>query len=228
MAKKRGLGRCLSPRRAVLELAKMSVEECLKVLGVHRMSTVPQHYITAEEYLHRERKAEFRSEYFRGEMFAMAGASANHNLIVLNAGASLREQLKKKPCRVYPSDLRLRIEATGLYTYPDLSVVCGEPRMDSDGGDVLLNPVVLVEVLSDSTEAYDRGKKFEHYRTIPSLKHYVLIAQDRHSIDCFSRAPNGSWSLSSCQGLDGKIVLESIDSQLIPADVYDKVVFDSI
>ena len=191
------------------------------------MSTVPKHFIAPEEYLYRERDAEFRSEYFRGEMLAMAGASANHNLMVLNAGASLREQLRKKPCRVYPSDLKLRIESTGLYTYPDLSVVCGEPQLESNGGDVLLNPVVLVEVLSDSTEAYDRGKKFEHYRTIPSLKHYVLIAQDRHSIDCFSRQPDGSWVLTSCQALDEKVELEAIGSQLAVAEVYDKVVFPS-
>ena len=189
------------------------------------MSTGPNPYVTPEEYLHRERKAEFRSEYFRGETFAMAGASANHNLIVLNAGASLREQFKKKPCRVYPSDLKLRVEATGLYTYPDLSVVCGDPQLESDAGDVLLNPVVLVEVLSDSTEAYDRGKKFEHYRTIPSLMHYVLIAQDRHSIDYFRRSPEGDWRLTSCQGLDGKVELASIESQLAATEVYDKVVF---
>lgn len=191
------------------------------------MSTVPKHYINPDEYLHRERIAEFRSEYFRGEMFAMAGASANHNLIVLNIGSFLREQLKKKPCRVYPSDLKLRIEATGLYTYPDLSVVCGEPQLESDAGDVMLNPVVLVEVLSDSTEAYDRGKKFEHYRTIPSLKHYILIAQDRHSIDCFTRSADGSWNLTSCQELHGKTMLEAIDSELIGVEVYDKVVFAS-
>ncbi|MGV3485019.1 MAG: Uma2 family endonuclease [Planctomycetaceae bacterium] len=189
------------------------------------MSTVPKHSITPEEYLYRERKAEFRSEYFRGEMFAMAGASANHNLIVLNAGASLREQLRKEPCRVYPCDLKLRIEATGLYTYPDLSVVCGEPQLESDAGDVLLNPVVLVEVLSDSTEAYDRGKKFEHYRTIPSLKHYVLIAQDRHSIDCFSRQVDGNWVLTSCQSLEENVQLNAIGCQLFANDVYDKVVF---
>jgi len=191
------------------------------------MSTVPKHFITPEEYLYREKDAEFRSEYFRGEMFAMAGASANHNLIVLNTGASLREQLKKKPCRVYPSDLKLRIETTGLYTYPDLSVVCGEPQLETNGGDVLLNPMVLVEILSDSTEAYDRGKKFEHYRTILSLKHYVLIAQDRHSIDCFSRQPDGCWVLTSCQELDGKVELEAIDSHLAASEVYDKVVFPS-
>jgi len=192
------------------------------------MSTAPKPYVTPDEYLHRERKAEFRSEYLRGETFAMAGASANHNLIVLNAGASLREQLKKKPCRVYPSDLKLRVEATGLYTYPDLSVVCGDPQLESDAGDVLLNPVVLVEVLSDSTEAYDRGKKFEHYRTITSLIHYVLIAQDRHSIDCFTRSPDGSWRLTSCQDLDGKVELTSIESQLAALEVYDKVVFTDL
>jgi len=191
------------------------------------MSTVPKHFITPEEYLSREKDAEFRSEYFRGEMFAMAGASANHNLIVGNCVQTLGQQLKKKPCRVYPSDLKLRIETTGLYTYPDLSVVCGEPQLESDGGDVLLNPIVLVEVLSDSTEGYDRGKKFEHYRTIPSLKHYVLIAQDRHSIDCFSRQPDGSWVLNSCQAVDEKVELAAIDSQLVVEEVYDKVVFPS-
>jgi Uma2 family endonuclease len=189
------------------------------------MSTVPKHFITPEEYLHRERQAEHRSEYYRGEMFAMAGASANHNWIVLNIGSHLREQLKSKPCRVYPSDLKLRVEATGLFTYPDLSIVCGEPRLESDHGDVLLNPVVLVEVLSDSTEAYDRGKKFEHYRTIPSLQHYVLITQDRHSIDCFTRSNGESWNLTSCQGLSGKITLDAIECELLGSEVYDKVVF---
>ena len=189
------------------------------------MSTGPKHFITPEEYLNRERQAEHRSEYYRGEMFAMAGASANHNWIVLNIGSHLREQLKSKPCRVYPSDLKLRVEATGLFTYPDLSIVCGEPRLESDHGDVLLNPVVLVEVLSDSTEAYYRGKKFEHYRTIPSLQHYVLITQDRHSIDCFTRSNGESWNLTSCKGLSGKITLEAIECELLGSEVYDKVVF---
>jgi Uma2 family endonuclease len=192
------------------------------------MSTVPKQFITPEQYLHRERNAEFRSEYLRGEMFAMAGASANHNLIVGNCVQNIGQQLKKKPCRVYPSDLKLRIQATGLYTYPDLSVVCGEPQLESDHGDVLLNPVVLIEVLSDSTEAYDRGKKFEHYRTIPSLKHYVLVAQDRHSIDCFSLNPDGSWSLTACQTPTGIVELAAIDSQLSAVEVYDKVVFPTI
>lgn len=189
------------------------------------MSTVPKQYVTPDEYLYRERKADFRSEYFRGETFAIAGASANHNLIVLNTGATLREQLKKKPCRVYLSDLKLKVEATGLFTYPDLSVVCGEPELITEAGDVLINPVVIVEVLSDSTEAYDRGKKFEHYRAIPSLMHYVLITQDRHSIDCFSRQQDGTWSLASCQGLEGSIALDAIACELAATEVYDKVVF---
>lgn len=191
------------------------------------MSTVPKQFITPEEYLRRERIAEFRSEYYRGEMFAMAGASANHNLIVGNCVQTLGQQLKKKPCRVYPSDLKLRIESTGLYTYPDVSVVWGEPQLETNGGDVLLNPVVLVEVLSDSSEAYDRGKKFKHYRTISSLKHYILISQDRYSIDCFSRQPGDSWVLTDCQALIDQVQLSAIDCQLAAADVYDKVVISN-
>lgn len=191
------------------------------------MSMTPKEYLSPEEYLFRERTAEYRSEFFRGETFAMAGASANHNLIVSNCIQTLGLQLKKKPCRVYPSDLKLRIEATGLYTYPDLSVVCGEPKLETDARDVLLNPVVLAEVFADSTEGYDRGKKFQHYRTIPSLMHYVLIAQDRYSIECFSRRDDDTWLLSDCfYDLGGSLELSTIDCQLSAADVYDKVVFE--
>jgi Uma2 family endonuclease len=188
--------------------------------------TSSKKYLNAEEYLYRERTAEYRSEFFRGETFAMAEASDNHNLIVLNSGAMLREQLKKRPCRVYPSDLKLRIEATGLYAYPDLSIVCGEPKLETDTRDVLLNPVVLVEVLSDSTEAYDRGKKFQHYRTIPSLMHYVLLAQDRHAMECFSRQMDDTWRLTECNDLAGSLALSAIDCQLSATVVYDKVAFE--
>ena len=189
------------------------------------MSSGSKTYLTPEEYLHRERTAEYRSEYYRGETFAIAGASANHNLILSNCIQTLGQQLKKKPCRVYPSDLKVRVKATGLYAYPDLSIVCGQPELESKDGEVLLNPIAIVEVLSDSTEAYDRGKKFEHYRTIPSLRHYVLIAQDRYSIDCFSRQEDGTWSLSACQSLDSSVCLGSINCQLEINEVYDKVVF---
>jgi Uma2 family endonuclease len=114
-----------------------------EITGVSRMSTDSKTYLTPEEYLHRERTAEYRSEYYRGETFAMAGASANHNLIVSNCIQTLGQQLKKKPCRVYPSDLKVRIKATGLYAYPDLSIVCGEPELESKDGEVLLNPMVI-------------------------------------------------------------------------------------
>lgn len=191
------------------------------------MATVPKPFVTPEEYLRRERTAEFYSEYDQSEMFAMAGASANRNLIVLNAGATLREQLKSKPCRVYPSDLRQRVSATGLCTYPDRSVVCDEPQLESDAGDVLLNPIVLVEVLLESTEAYDRGEKFEHYRTIQGLQHYVLIALDEYAMDCLTCCSGGAWSLDSCQTPQGKLELKAIDCLLNTADVYDKVTFPS-
>ncbi len=161
-------------------------------------------------------------------MFAMAGASARHNLIVMNTGAFLREQLRQRPCLVYPSDLKLKIEATGLYTYPDLMVVCGEPDLLDDHGDVLRNPVVIVEVLSESTEACDRGKKFEHYRTLDSLKHYLVIAQDRTAVDCFSVNPQGNWTLASAQDLSARIALDAIQCLLPLAEVYDKVTLDPV
>lgn len=190
------------------------------------MSSVPKALMTPEEYLAHERQAEYKSEFFRGELFAMAGASAKHNLIVLNTGAALREHLRDEPCRVYASDLKLKVEATDLFTYPDVTVVCGPPRFLDEHSDVLLNPLVLVEVLSDSTEAYDRGKKFEHYRQIPSLRHYVLIAQDRVSVEIFSLADDGLWLMRSSQQLTDSLRLEAIQGLLHLAEVYAKVEFD--
>ena len=134
--------------------------------------------ITEAEYLAEERKRPFKSEYFRGEVFAMVGASEKHNLIVANLITTLNMQLKGKPCRVYPSDMRLKIEKSKLYTYPDVMVLCGERQFVDEKNDTLLNPEVIIEVLSDSTESYDRGVKFEHYRTAPSLKEYILISQN--------------------------------------------------
>jgi Uma2 family endonuclease len=190
------------------------------------VATAEKILITAEEYLVRERKAEYKSEYFRGETFAMAGASARHNLIVLNTGSVLRDQLRKRPCLVYPSDLKLKIESTGLFTYPDITVVCGEPKFLDDHGDVLLNPVVIIEVLSESTEAYDRGKKFEHYRTIPSVQQIVLIAQERIAADCFSRGANNEWMLRSCSNLDSSLRLDSVQCEVPLSEIYDKVQLD--
>lgn len=127
------------------------------------MSVIPKTKLTPEEYLEFERRSEIKHEFFDGEIFAMSGARRNHNVIAWNIGGELRQKLKNKNCEAYPADMRVFVPETGLYTYPDLVVVCGEPVFQDDVFDTLLNPILLIEVLSDSTEGYDRGKKFQHY-----------------------------------------------------------------
>lgn len=187
------------------------------------MSTAPAIRYTPAQYLERERKALTKSEYFAGEMFAMAGATEPHNLIVTNTISELRQQLKHRPCKVYPSDMRVRVSATGLYSYPDVVVVCGEAEFEDDHRDTLLNTTLLVEVLSPSSEAYDRGKKFGHYRRLPSLKEYVLISQDRHLVEVFARQPDGHWLLAEASRLEEAIPLGSIQATLRLVEVYEKV-----
>jgi Uma2 family endonuclease len=182
-------------------------------------------HLTPEEYLAIERHAEVRSEYLDGEMFAMTGGSFPHNLIVANVVGELRQQLKKRPCQVLPSDLRVHIPATGLYTYPDVVVVCGDARFEDQFVDTLLNPILLVEVLSPTTEAFDRGKKFEHYRSIPSLAEYLLIAQDEPRVEQYLRQDGNRWLLTVISGLEGTLALPSIECALALAEVYDKVSF---
>ena len=155
----------------------------------------------------------------------MTGASEYHNIIVGSTIATLYSQLRKKPCQIYPSDMRMRIPATGLYTYPDISVVCGTPEFEDDGLDTLLNPTVIIEVLSSSTEQYDRGKKFQHYRTISSLKEYILIAQDNIRIEHFARQDD-QWILTDAKTSDSVLSLPSIECTLALSDVYEKVNFD--
>ncbi|HUK16507.1 MAG TPA: Uma2 family endonuclease [Bryobacteraceae bacterium] len=189
------------------------------------MSTQPKSFITPEQYLEIERAAECKSEYFNGEMFAMAGAVRTHNLLVTNAVAELRQQLRGRPCEVYPSDMRVRVSSTGLYTYPDALVVCGEPVFLDRREDTLLNPALIVEVLSPSTEAYDRGRKFEHYQKIDSLRYYLLISSDRVHADLFT-LQDGRWGLTPASGLDDTLELESIGCRLKLADLYEKVEFE--
>ena len=181
-------------------------------------------YISPEEYLRMERTSQEKHEYFRGEVFAMTGASENHNIVVSSTLAALYGQLRKRPCQIYPSDMRVRIPATGLYTYPDISVVCGTPEFEDDGLDTLLNPAVIIEVLSSSTEQYDRGKKFQHYRTVTSLEEYILIAQDSIRIEHFARQGE-QWILTDAKTLDSVLTLPSIDCTLVLSDVYEKVHF---
>lgn len=187
------------------------------------MSLQPKPRLTPEDYLALERSADFKSEYFNGEIFAMTGASESHNLIVINTIRELSIQLKKRPCKVYANDMRVKVDPTGLYTYPDVVVTCGKAQFDDTHLDTLLNPVLIVEVLSDSTEAYDRGRKFEHYRKLDSLIEYVLIAQNRPHIESYRRQADQQWLLRECSELDGTLRLPSIDCDLALAEVYDKV-----
>jgi Uma2 family endonuclease len=180
-------------------------------------------YLTPEQYLAIERQAETKSEYLDGEMFAMSGASRKHNLIVMNLGREISTQLKDKPCEAYSNDQRVRVLATGLYTYPDLVVACDEPRFEDQELDTLLNPTLIIEVLSPSSEAYDRGKKFEHYQALSSLAEYVLVSQDEPRVEQFLRQDGNRWLLTVAAGLEASIVLPSIQCELALAEVYLKV-----
>ena len=179
--------------------------------------------LTPEDYLAIERSAEFKSEYFDGEIFAMAGASRAHNAIVLNVGSEIRQHLKNRSCKAYVNDMRVKVSPTGLYTYPDVVVVCGKEQFEDTHLDTLLNPTLIIEVLSDSTEAYDRGRKFEHYRHLDSLVEYVLIAQQRPHVESYRRQPDHQWLLTECSGLDATLRLQSIDCDLALAEIYAKV-----
>ena len=185
------------------------------------MSTQPKRFLTPEEYLEIEYKAEYKSEYFAGEMFAMAGGSDKHTLLAVEAARILGNQFVGRPCLVYNSDMRIRVSETGLYTYPDVSAVCGPSQLEGGHNQTLLNPNLIVEVLSPSTEAYDRGRKFEHYGTIPSLTQYLLIASDRVHADLFTRrGDEGVWMLASASKPDDMLHLTSVDCTMRLIDLY--------
>jgi Uma2 family endonuclease len=183
-------------------------------------------FMTPEEYLRFERHSEEKHEYLNGEIFAMTGASENHNLILMSLGSSLYVQLENRPCRVYPSDMRVKTQAKAHYTYPDISVVCGKPVFEDDTLDTLLNPTVIIEILSPSTERYDRGRKFQYYRTIPSLQEYLLVAQDSIHVEHFVRIGE-QWLLTDASTPDTVLALDSIGCTLALRDVYKKATFDN-
>ena len=188
------------------------------------MASLAVQRLTPAEYLAIERAAESKSEFFAGEMFAMAGASPPHVLITSNVTRELGNQLKGRPCRVYPSDLRVKVSETGLYTYPDVVVVCGEQQFDDKQHDTLLNPTLIVEVLSITTEAYDRGEKSAHFRRLESLREYVLIAQDRVRVERYTRRDeSGEWLLTESSDPNGVVALPAIGCELALAEIYDKV-----
>ena len=184
-------------------------------------------HVSPDEYLRLERQAEYKSEYLNGEIFAMSGASREHNLITVNIGAEFNRQLKGKPCEAYASDMRVKVRSNGLYTYPDVIVVCGEPQFEDQEVDTLLNPTLLIEVLSQSTERYDRIAKTSYYRTIDSLQEHLLVAQHEFRVEQYLRQPNGQWSLTQYTTSDEVVQLPSIDCVLRLGDIYDKVAFDS-
>jgi Uma2 family endonuclease len=190
------------------------------------MSAVPRTTLTVEQYLAIEQKAEFKSEFFQGEMFAMAGAAPLHNFILENLSVEIGSRLRKGPCRTVSSDQRVSVEATGLYTYPDLLIVCGEPQFDSVDRNSITNPVAIIEVLSPSTEKYDRGPKFRNYQQIPSLKDYVLVSQEEPNIERFFRLADGGWGYVAFAGLEAILTLTSVPVQIPLADIYAGITFE--
>jgi Uma2 family endonuclease len=189
------------------------------------MTAVPQRKLTPAEYLVIERSAQFKSEFLDGEMFAMAGASPLYNTIKENLIGELFPQLKGSPCRSYSSDQRVKVSATGLYTYPDIVIVCGQPEFEAGQPDVLLNPQVIIEVLSDSTESYDRGTKFDHYQRIDSLREYILVAQNRPAVERRVRHSQWDWLLTPIIGLNSELELVTVPAKVALADIYAGVTF---
>jgi Uma2 family endonuclease len=190
------------------------------------MCALPEQYLSLKEYFQFEETSEIKHEYYQGVVFAMTGASENHNLIAVAVVRNLDIQLDDKPCRPYSSDFRLKIEAVNMYTYPDVSVICGETQFADGRRDTFSNPTILVEVLSDSTEAYDRRKKSEFYRSIPSLQEYLVIAQERCHVEQYRRHDQ-LWLFTEYSALDETVTLDSIGCTLSVADIYKRVRFDT-
>lgn len=181
--------------------------------------------MTEGEYLEFERADEIRHEFLDGDIFAMTGASEAHNLIAGNFFAILHLQMRGRSCKLYFADMRVKVPLSRLYTYPDITAVCGEAKFGDGYLDTLLNPVLIVEVLSPSTERYDRGKKFQFYRDLPSLQEYVLVAQDSPRIERYVRQADDVWQLTDVKGFEAHLELVSIGCTVALADVYEQVTF---
>jgi Uma2 family endonuclease len=192
------------------------------------MTALPKHRYTLEEYIELDKNSEERYEYFNGEVFAMGGASLSHNRITKNIIRSLENKLADGDCEALPSDMRLKVPKAFPYRYPDAVVVCGEPQIETiQGQEMLVNPMLIVEVLSPTTEAYDRDKKFIAYQSIESFREYLLVAQDRAHVTQYVRQPAGKWLRSDVEGLDGALHLESLNLPLTLGEIYRRVEFAS-
>lgn len=184
------------------------------------------HVFTTEEYLRLERQSEIRHEFLDGCVYAMAGESVAHSTICFNLAGVLHRQLSGTPCRGFSPNMKVRAGEKGLYAYPDLMVVCGGPTFRDEQGDVLTNPTVIFEVLSPSTEAYDRGEKFARYRAqIETLRDYVLVSQDEPSVEHHTRQPDGAWSPAEIDGTDATLSLTSIGCELPLSEIYSRIDF---
>lgn len=184
------------------------------------MAALPKTIVSEKEYLEEERNSLHKSEYYNGEIFAMAGATKAHNKIVASIILAIGNHLKGKSCTFFPSDLRVHNLENSLYTYPDVIVVCGEEKYLDDEFDTLLNPTVLVEVLSRATEDYDRGTKFKLYRTISSLKNYILVSSTECAAEIYTRKENDEWVLNTAQEKNSHIHISAIDYDLSLSDIY--------
>jgi Uma2 family endonuclease len=188
------------------------------------MSVQSQPRLTPEQYLEIERAAQdVRSEYYNGRMYAMSGGTYPHAIVIGNLARELGMALKKGPCVVTTSDMRVRVIKTGLYTYPDIVVVCEPPQYGDGRHDTVLNPTLFVEVLSPSIEAYDRGFKFAQYRALESLQEYALVSQSEPRVEIFRRQPSGDWLLSESTGMEAACRFDSVSCTIAVKDIYDKV-----
>ncbi|MBB1283559.1 Uma2 family endonuclease [Flavisolibacter sp. BT320] len=191
------------------------------------MSAVPAiKYISIEDYLSLEETAEEKHEYYRGEIFAMAGGTIAHNQIVSNTVSEINYFLREKNCQVFPSDLKVHNEANSLFTYPDISIVCGEPQKWQDRNDTITNPVVIIEVLSESTQLYDRGQKFKLYRNIPSLKEYLLLSSLEYMVEHYTRQADETWNFRELSNPEDRFTIESIDFSCPIKELYRNVSFE--
>lgn len=186
------------------------------------MLRVKKEKFTADEYLAMEEVAHSKSEYYRGEIFALSGGTWDHSVITSNLNRLLGNSLAGTACRVVNGDLRIHVKSKDLYTYPDVSVVCGRPRFVERRTDTLLNPVVIVEVLSPSTREYDRGAKFALYKGIPSLREYILVDSERVYVESF-RLRGTEWVVASFEGLDRALHFEALDCEIPLQSLYEDV-----
>jgi len=193
------------------------------------MSLQPQYGYTLEEYFALEQASEIRYEYWHGEVFAMSGASLTHVQIQINLITLLRSQLRGRPCRLFSSDMRLKVPSLPPYRYPDLSAPCGEPVFELIGGlEVLINPMLIVEILSPTTEAFDRGDKFTHYKSIPSFREYLLIAQHRPHVGQYIKQSEAVWSYQEFNDLSAALSVSALDCRLVLEELFQDVVFPAI